>query len=113
MFNGCNQKEGERVDNFVCELKELSLTCEFAELQDSLIRDWIVGGILSDELRWELLTKPDLTLQKARDYYRTFEASEFQKCKFNIPASAGTERSFRIQPDKKPKGTWQDSCSFL
>ena len=64
-----------------------------------------MGGILSDELRWEQLKKPDLTLQKAHDYCRTFEDSEFQKCKFNIPASAGTERSFGIHPDKKPKGT--------
>jgi len=39
VFNKCNQKEGERVDNFVSELKRLSLTCEFAELQDLLTRD--------------------------------------------------------------------------
>ena len=30
VFNKCNQKEGERVDNFVSELKQLSLTCEYA-----------------------------------------------------------------------------------
>ena len=63
-FNQRNQKEGERVDNFVSELKRLSLTCEFGELRDSLIRDRIVGGVLSDELRGELLKTPDLTLHQ-------------------------------------------------
>ena len=50
VFNQRNQKEGERIDKFVSELKRLSLTCEFSELRDSLIRDRIVGGVLSDEL---------------------------------------------------------------
>ena len=50
VFNQRNQKEGERIDNFVSELKRLSLTCEFGDLKDSLIRDRIVGGVLSDEL---------------------------------------------------------------
>ena len=67
MFNQRNQKEGERIDNFVSELKRLSLTFEFGDLKDSLIRDRIVGGVLSDELRGELLKKPYLTLQSAHD----------------------------------------------
>ena len=67
MFNQRNQKEGERIDNYVSELKRLSLTCDFGDLRDSLIRDRIVGGVLSDELRGELLKKPDLTLHKAHD----------------------------------------------
>lgn len=115
VFNKRNQKEGERVDNFVSELKRLSLTCEFGELRDSLIRDRIVGGVLSDELRGELLKKPDLTLQKAHDYCRTFEASELQKFKFNIQASAGTEHSLGIQPVRKSKEadkTAARSCKF-
>ena len=46
VFNQRNQKEGERIDNFVSELKRLSLTCEFGDLRDSLIRDRIVGGVV-------------------------------------------------------------------
>ena len=115
VFNQCNQKEGKRIDNYVSELKRLSLTCDFGDLRDSLIRDRIVGGVLSDELRGELLKKPDLTLQKAHDYCRTFEAAELQKYKFSTSAGAGTEHSIRIQPvnkvneqDKKPSR----SCKF-
>ena len=57
VFNQGNQKEGERTDNFASELKRLSLTCEFGDLQDLLICDHIVEGVLSDKLRGELLKK--------------------------------------------------------
>ena len=74
-----------------------------------------MGGVLSDELRGELLKKPDLTLQKAHDYCPTFEAAELQKYEFSTPAGAGTEHSIGIQPvnklneqDKKPPR----SCKF-
>ena len=87
VFNQRSQKEGERIDNFVSDLKRLALTCEFGTLKDSLIRDRIVGGILSDDLRGELLKKPDLTLQAAHDYCRTYEASESQKMKFSLPSN--------------------------
>ena len=109
LFNQRNQKEGERIDNYVSELKRVSPTCDFGDLRDSLIRDRIVGGVLSDELRGELLKKPDLVLQKAHDYRRIFEAAELQTYKFSTPAGAGTEHSIGIQPvnkvnehDKKP-----------
>ena len=118
VFNQRNQKEGERIDNFVSELKRLSLTCEFGDLKNSLTRDRIVGGVLSDELRGELLKKPDLTLQSAHDYCTTFEAAEQQKFKFNVPTSAGTERSSGIQFVKKSNGQgratarWCKFCGY-
>ena len=115
VFNQRNQKEGERIDNFVSELKRLSLTCEFGDLRDSLIRDRIVGGVSSDELRGELLKKPDLTLQSAHDYSRTFEAAELQKFKFNLPTNASTECPSGIHFVRKSKGqdrTTAHSCKF-
>ena len=113
VFNQRNQKEGERIDNFVSELKRLSLTCEFGDLRDSLIRDRIVGGVLSDELRGELLKKPDLTLQTAHDYCRTFEAAELQKYKFNTPTVAGSERSLHpLRKVKVQEKTPVRNCKF-
>ena len=58
-------------------------------------------GVLSDELRRELLKKPDLTLMtllKAHDYCRTFEAED---CKST--AGAGKQRSIGIQSVNKVK----------
>ena len=35
VFNQRNQKEGERIDNLVSELKRLSLTCEIGDLKET------------------------------------------------------------------------------
>ena len=56
---------------------------------------------MSDELRSELLKKPDLTLQTAHDYCRTLEAAELQKYKSKTPTVAVIERS--LHPLKKFK----------
>ncbi|XP_048582219.1 uncharacterized protein K02A2.6-like [Nematostella vectensis] len=109
LFNLRNQKEGERIDNFVSELKRLSLNCDFGALRDSLIRDRIVGGVTSDELRGELLKKPDLTLQTAHDYCRTYEATELQKYKF-VPQTVVPSKTVSVQPVQVKKE--QPSCKF-
>jgi hypothetical protein len=44
------QKEGESFDNFFTDLKKLSLTCNFKELKDSLIWDWIIIGCFTRPL---------------------------------------------------------------
>ena len=56
---------------------------------------------MSDELRSELLKKPDLTLQTVHDYCRTLEAAELQKYKSNTPTVSVTELS--LHPLKKFK----------
>ena len=57
--------------------------------------------------------KPDLTLQTAHDYCRTFEAAEQQKYRLNTPTVAGSERS--LHPLKKVKvqeKTPAHNCKF-
>ncbi|XP_032235873.2 uncharacterized protein LOC116617347 [Nematostella vectensis] len=100
VFNQRSQKEGERIDNFVSDMKRLALACEFGTLKDSLIRDRMVGGVLSDQLRGELLKKPDLTLQSAHDYCRTYEASEAQKIKFSLPTGIVEQSASNIHDIK-------------
>ena len=65
MFFNRSQQPGEKVDNFITDLKRLSSSCEFGELRDSLIRDRIVGGIMSQPLKQRMLRDNDLTLDKA------------------------------------------------
>ena len=69
---------------------------------------------MSDELRGELLKKPDLTLQTARDCCRTLEAAELQKYKFNTPTVAGCERSLHPLRKVKVQGkTPACNCKFV
>ena len=74
----------------------------------------VVGGVLSDELRGELLKKPDLTLQTAHDCCRTLEAAELQKYKFNTPTVAGCERSLHpLRKVKVQEKTPARNCKFV
>ena len=92
-ISGTRRKVRGLIDNFFSELKILSLTCEFGHLRESLIRDRIIGGVLSREWRGKLRNKPDLAPQTAHDYCGTFELAEQQKHRFNKPTVAGSERS--------------------
>ena len=68
---------------------------------------------MSDELRGELLKKPDLTLQTAHDYCRTLEAAELQKYKFNTPTVAGCGRSLHpLRKVKVQEKTSARNCKF-
>ena len=53
-------------------------TCEFIALRDSLIKDRIVLGIISQRVRERLLREDDLTLQKAMQICQAAEATERQ-----------------------------------
>ena len=60
-------------DPFLVELKSKVKSCEYENLQDSLIRDQIVYGIDDASLREKLLREPKLTLEKAENLCRTAE----------------------------------------
>jgi hypothetical protein len=63
-FFSRNQEPGETIENYIKELKILSSTCEFETLKDFLIRNRIVGGINSEQIRSKLLQEDKLTLKK-------------------------------------------------
>ncbi len=77
-FFTCSQREGERIDQYVTELKNRAKTCEFELLNDSLIRDRIVCGIQSNALRERLLREQDLSLERAVAMCRAAESSKIQ-----------------------------------
>ena len=76
IFNTRNQQVGENIDAYVTDLKNKASLCEFST--DSFIRDRIVWGIRSDEVRARLLRDPDLTLVKAIDACRAAETNQTQ-----------------------------------
>ena len=78
IFNTRNQQAGENIDAFVTDLKNKANLCELSTLKDSLIRDRIVCGIRSDEIRARLLRDPDLMLEKVIDPCQAAETSQTQ-----------------------------------
>ena len=61
----CRQEEGEPVDSFITSLCCLAAHCNYCDLHDEIIRDWIVDGLRDVVLSEKLQTDPELTLDKA------------------------------------------------
>ena len=75
-FNCRVQQPGESIQTFLSDLKIRSISCQYGELADSLIRDRIVTGIINDGVRRLLLRESDLTLAKAIQICQIHELSE-------------------------------------
>ena len=67
LFNTRNQGPTESIDSYVTALKNLAKSCEFGELTDSLIRDRIVCGIQSVEIRPRLLRERALEICRSAE----------------------------------------------
>lgn len=57
VFNNKHQESSESVDAYVTKLRKLSLTCEFGQLADQMIRDRIVCGIKDNAVRKKVTTR--------------------------------------------------------
>uniref|UniRef100_A0A5S6QCG5 RNA-directed DNA polymerase n=1 Tax=Trichuris muris TaxID=70415 RepID=A0A5S6QCG5_TRIMR len=64
-FRRRRQAQGETVDLYVADLKELAATCAFGALEEESIRDQLIEGTSSPAVRERLLSVDNLTLDKA------------------------------------------------
>lgn len=78
IFNKRIQRPGESFEKFLEDLRWLSSNCNFGVARNRLIRDRIVDGISSHRLKEQLLSDKKLTLEKAIDICRQFEATQEQ-----------------------------------
>ncbi|XP_042078199.1 uncharacterized protein LOC121814780 [Haplochromis burtoni] len=65
VFRSRIQQPSESFDTFLTDLKLKARTCNFGQLQESMIRDQIVFGIKDIKIRERLLREADLTLASA------------------------------------------------
>ena len=79
LFNTRAQGATKGIDAYVTELRRnFARNCEFGELHDSIIRDRIVCGIRSNEVRKRLLREKDLNLERAVELCKSPEITENQ-----------------------------------
>ena len=62
LFNSAMQNLGEKIDDFVHRLSELSKSCEYGMLCDDLVRDRMVLGTSDNDLRLRVFREKALTL---------------------------------------------------
>ena len=67
------KQHGESVDTFITALHNLAEHCRYGELQEEMVHDRIVVGLLDTALFEKLQLDPDLTLEKAMTSARQWE----------------------------------------
>lgn len=77
-FFSRKQIEGESFTDFITDLQNLSLSCEFENMREDLIRDIIIIGIRDNKMKEFLLRETKLTLSKALSICKTLELSKKQ-----------------------------------
>ena len=75
VFNQRIQQPGEAIEDFVADLRKLAKTCQFEQLEDSLIRDRVIVGIRDEPTRRRLLHQKKLTLVDTVDACKASEAT--------------------------------------
>ncbi len=99
-FNSINQKPGETIEAYVSDLRNKAQSCRFGDLQEELIRDRLVCGILNDGMRKLLLRDNELTLTKAIEICQIHELTDQHTKTVNqidvAKASNSSEDSFFI-----------------
>ncbi|KAM7309689.1 retrovirus-related Pol polyprotein from transposon 17.6 [Ixodes scapularis] len=70
------QEEGEKVQDFVAELRRLAKQCKFGDTLDRMLRDRIVCGIRDDEARRVLLTRKKLSREEAEEFVIASEMAD-------------------------------------
>ena len=64
-FDKRNQKEGESISEYIAQLKNLSIHCNFKASLNEKLRDRIVCDVRNTQIQKRLLSEKDLTYEKA------------------------------------------------
>ena len=98
-FNIRTQQDGETFDIYLGALRSLVKSCNYGDKEERMIRDRIVIGLKSDDLRQKLLEVQDLSLQKCIDLCRAHESSMTKATDINKPSD-----SLKVDKiDKRPQ----------
>ena len=74
-FNTRNQRPGDSFESHYTALRNTVKDCEFGSLEDNLLCDRLVCGIIDEIVREKLLQVEDLTLEECVNMCRLFESS--------------------------------------
>ncbi|KAF5282886.1 hypothetical protein FQR65_LT14189 [Abscondita terminalis] len=107
------QKENESFDEFLTVIRNLAKTCEFEKLHDELIKDKIIFGIRSEQVREKLLTENNLDLDKAITICKSSEQATKQLQQ--ITKTETEVNALKLANDSKDaiKGTQEKTVQHL
>ena len=114
-FHSRVQESNETIEAYVAELRIIARGCNFEHFEDRMIRDRILVGCKSDHVREELLKDSALTLKKAIDIAKAYEASQHKLSEMKEVSVDRIKAKFgkKKQVDKKfeKQGQKTDKCT--
>uniref|UniRef100_A0A8C5QT05 Gypsy retrotransposon integrase-like protein 1 n=2 Tax=Leptobrachium leishanense TaxID=445787 RepID=A0A8C5QT05_9ANUR len=75
-FNSRTRHTGEKVADYVAELKKLAQYCEYGPTLPQMLRDRLVCGVNDDRMQRRLLSEVDLTFEKALTMCLAMESAD-------------------------------------
>jgi hypothetical protein len=90
VFNQRTQSPGETFDVFLADLRRLAKSCEYGDVEDSILRDRIVVGVRDDATRRKLLQRRKLELADAIDICKSSEVASKQLKAMTAPDEVNT-----------------------
>ncbi|CAL9700809.1 unnamed protein product [Knipowitschia caucasica] len=109
LFFTRSQAKSESIDAYVTDLKNKAKDCEFGILTESLVKDRIVCGVESAQVRARLLREPDLTLTRAVDICRANEATQSHMKVLNEENDIAVNKVTKSKLPRKHKAAASDS----
>lgn len=115
-FFNRRQQVNESFDHFLTDLKLLAKNCSFEQQEESLLRDLVIIGIRSNELRESLLRIPDVTLKTVEQSCRASESSKFQAKQmahnehdvYQVKRGSDNKRSNQERDKKKEQARYEE-----
>ena len=78
VFRTCLQRDEETIEQYVTDLKYKAKSCNYGDLEESLIRDQIVLGTPNVKVKERLLSIDDLNLEKTVSICQASEVAKRQ-----------------------------------
>ena len=103
MFRQAQQDSAESLDAFHTRLRNLSLTCQFTEVDSEIITQ-IIQGCSSGALRRRILREPIMKLSDILDLGRAMESSNRQASEIESNTAESVNRLRKRAPYPKKIG---------
>ena len=104
------QTDDQTFNDFVADLKRMSVDCELGTLRNDLLKDLIVGGVHDNNLRERLLRTSDLDINKAIQLGVAFEESKKHTKELKKSIIKVDKITHQSQKKKGQSRSWQDKA---
>ena len=75
-FNSRFRQQGETIQQYVAELRNLSEHCEFGEILEKMLRDRLVCGVNDERIQRRLLAESQLEFKKTMELATAMETAD-------------------------------------